>query len=73
MVGGILALAPPGARVLIVAGDVEAGVESLARAAGPAEVTVVSLVERFGRDAAMTRTVELIGTVVADYLARPAR
>jgi glycerate kinase len=72
VVGGILALAPPGARVLVIAGDVDAGVESLARAAGPAEVTVVSLVERFGRDAATGRTVELIGSVVADYLARQA-
>ena len=52
----------------MIAGDIAPGVEQAARAATQANLTLVSLVERFGRDAAVGRTVELIRSVTADYL-----
>ena len=70
VVGGILGMATPGGRVLVIAGDVEAGSADRARAASRADVTVVSLVERYGREAALHRTVELIAAIAAEYVAR---
>ena len=52
----------------MIAGDIAPGVEQAARAATKANLTLVSLVERFGRDAAMASTVELIREVTAAYL-----
>lgn len=68
VVGGILRAVASGTPLLVIAGDIAAGVERAARAVTKADLTLVSLVERFGRDAAMGRTVELIRSVTADYL-----
>jgi glycerate kinase len=70
VVGGILGMAAPGARVLVIAGDIEPGIADRVRAASRADVTVVSLVERFGREAALNRTLELIASITTEYVAR---
>lgn len=70
VVGGILKMTLPEARVLVIAGDIEAGIADRVRAASRADVTVVSLVERYGREAAMQRTAELIGAIAAEFAAR---
>jgi glycerate kinase len=63
-VGGVVMLAAEvGAPVLVVTGDADAG-------AVPAAVPTVSLVDRFGRDRAMTDTLACIEEVVAGHLAR---
>jgi glycerate kinase len=68
VVGGILRDVAPGTPLLVIAGDIAPGVDQAARAATKANLTLVSLVDRFGRDAAMGRTVELIRSVTTDYL-----
>jgi glycerate kinase len=60
-VGGVAALAAEaGVPVLIVAGEVDPGVDP--------GVPTVSLVERFGRERAMADTLACIGEAVADHL-----
>ena len=73
VVGGILRDVAPGTPLLVIAGDIAPGVERAARAATKANLTLVSLVDRFGRDAAMGRTLELIRSVTTDYLESVAK
>lgn len=64
--GGVLGLAErSGTAVLLVVGDLAAGVT--------AEVPTVSLSTRFGRDAALHRTLECIESAVTEVLADAAR
>lgn len=69
-VGGVLALAADaGIPALVVVGDVER--ETVPPLA--AEVTVVSLVERFGSDRASAEVGDCVGEVVTDWLAARRR
>ncbi len=68
-VGGVVRLATEaGVPVLVVAGGVDDDVADL-----PGAVTVVSLVERFGRDEAMWDPIGCVEAVVSSELARLAR
>jgi glycerate kinase len=69
VVGGVLRLGRPGQRVLVVVGQALPQAVQLAQRLGEARVTVVSLSERFGPEAAMERTLPLIKQVVGEYLA----
>jgi glycerate kinase len=72
VVGGVLTLAGElGVPSLVVAGEVfdSERVELLAAGLSTAPVTVVSLVEQFGEDLARSATADLVGQVVADFLA----
>ena len=69
VVGGVLRLARPGQRVLVVVGQALPQVAQLAQHLGQGQVTVVSLSERFGAEAAMEQTLPLIEQVVGEYLA----
>jgi len=63
VIGGVADMAAElGRPVLAVAGVVDLTVEA------PAHVTIVSLTEQFGSDAAMTQTAQLVAKVVADHL-----
>jgi glycerate kinase len=71
VVGGVLALAgEAGIPALVIAGEVFDQVEvvHLARESCPAGVTVVSLVERFGKDRAVSETLRCVNEVVAGHL-----
>ncbi|MDA8297295.1 MAG: glycerate kinase [Actinomycetota bacterium] len=65
VVGGVVARAPEGVPALVIVGVVDAS--------APIEfsrpVRVVSLVERFGTEAALERPAELVGAVLAELLA----
>ena len=64
VVGGVVGWAgQEGVPALVVVGDQEDGLDL------PDHVTVVSLVEQFGRDQAMARTTDLVADVVARHLA----
>lgn len=68
VVGGVVDLArDAGVPVLVVVGAIATGAEA---PSGLDDVEVVSLVERFGLDAAMNSTSELIESVVAQRLGR---
>lgn len=63
VVGGVVELAAgEGVPILVVAGDVEPGLD--------APVEVISLVERFGEERAFTQTVRCVEEVVAERLRR---
>ena len=65
VVGGVARWAHnEGCETLAIVGDRDVAVEV------PDGVEVVSLTDRFGHDAAMTRTVELVSEVVAEHLNR---
>ncbi len=65
VVGGVLGWAEPmGVPVLAVVGELDPDVVI------PPGIEVVSLVERFGREASLSNAVELVGTVVSERLAR---
>ncbi len=69
VVGGVIQLArQTGIPVLVVVGEV-LGALVVPAALSPESVTVVSLVERFGRERATTETLSCIESVVGDYLA----
>ncbi len=66
VVGGVVGLARRlGVPVLVVCGQAFDGVEK--------RVTTISLVERFGMDAAMSDTLQCVQRSVSDFLAAPRR
>jgi glycerate kinase len=68
-VGGVVRLAASaGVPALVVAGDLDP--EWGEAVPGRAQLTVVSLVERFGRERAMADTARCVQEVVADHLSR---
>lgn len=72
VVGGVLALAPPGVPVLCIAGDadpaVTEGVLAVASGEPGRRVRLLRLVELFGSLEAHKRVVQLVSKVVADEL-----
>jgi glycerate kinase len=73
VVGGVAALAAEaGVPVLVVAGEVDDDPAVAGLLAGVGDVTVVSLVDRFGAGRAMSDTSACVTEVVAGYLADSA-
>jgi glycerate kinase len=73
VVAGVLKMVSGRAPVLVVAGTVVGVSEAAAREAlglSAGAVEVVSLVDRFGRERALTETAALVGEVVAERLRR---
>ncbi len=68
VVGGVLRRLAPGTLALVVVGDAAEGMAVRAAGLSAANVRVVSLRERYGREAAFARPRELIAEVIAEAL-----
>ncbi len=68
VVGGVLRRLAPATQALVIVGDAAAGMAARASALSAAHVTVVSLLDRYGREAAFTRPLELITEVVIEFI-----
>ncbi len=73
VVGGVLRRLAPGTLALVLVGDAAEGLAARASALSAGHVRVVSLLATYGRDAAFTRTLELINEVVAEFIAETLR